>query len=408
MRTGSDIQAHGSAEPWPIAPRDQVRGLEASRIREIANAGFGAQDILKFWFGESDQPTPDFIKASAAKALAADDVFYSHNNGRQDLRRALATYLGDLHGQAFSEQRITVTSSGVSALMLAMQAVVSPGDRVVVVTPVWPNVTQIPAILNAEVVRFGLSVREGAWTLDLDRLLETVTPKTRLLVINSPGNPTGWMLPAEAQRAILDHCRRLGVWILADDVYERLVFAEGLTCAPSFFDVSDAEDRLIGANSFSKAWLMTGWRLGWLAAPAALEADLGKLVEYNTSCAPGFIQAAALTAVQEGGGFVEGMRQDLKRKRDLLLTRLAGVEGVEAPRPEGGMYVFFRLRGRGDSVDLAKRLVAEARLGLAPGAAFGPEGEGWLRWCFAARSDALEEGAERLGRWIATAGRGAG
>jgi aspartate/methionine/tyrosine aminotransferase len=386
---------------WPLKPRAEVQSLPGSRIREVANAGFGRSDILRFWFGESDQPTPEFIKDAAVEALNRNEVFYTHNNGREDLRRELSSYLSTLHHIRIEPAQISVTSSGVSALMMATQAVVSPGDRVVVVTPVWPNVAEIPVILSAEVVRVGLRPSPSGWRLDLDELLDAVTPNTRLLVINSPSNPTGWIISREEQDAILAHARKLGVWILADDVYERLVYQQSVTSAPSFLQIACSEDRVIGANSFSKAWLMTGWRLGWLVTPKELEPQIGKLIEFNTSCAPGFIQSAALSALRHGEGFVQSLRQDLYSKREKLLVGLRSIPGVDASTPDGGMYVFFRIRGQLDSVQLAKRLVSEAGLGLAPGVAFGPEGEGWMRWCFAAKQSGLDEGVKQLRAWAA-------
>jgi aspartate/methionine/tyrosine aminotransferase len=372
-------------------------------VREVANAGFGRDDIQRFWFGESDQPTPPFIREAAVQALAEGRTFYTHNQGTQALREGLSAYLERLHRRAFSLEDLSVTSSGVSALMVAMQAIIDPGDRVVVVTPVWPNVAEIPRILGAEVVRVGLEPRDGQWCLDLDRLLAAITPRTRLVLLNSPGNPTGWTLSAEDRLPLLEHCRRLGVWLLADDVYERLVFGAEQS-APSFLPLADPHDRLISTNSFSKAWLMTGWRLGWIVAPPALHADLGKLLEYNTSCAPDFVQAGGLAALQQGEPHIQSLRAALSRKRDQLLAALARWPRVLATTPAGGMYVFFQIAGHDDSVALAKRLINEAGLGLAPGVAFGPEGEGWLRWCFAASDAALDAGVDRLARWLAGQG----
>ena len=385
-------------------PRIEVRNLPGSKIREVANVGFGRSDILRFWFGESDESTPAFIKDAAIAALARDEVFYTHNNGREDLRQELSSYLSELHRCRISLEQVSVTSSGVSALMMAAQAIVSPGDRVVVITPVWPNVAEIPAILSANVVRIGLHPSQDGWRLDVDELLDAVTPNTRLLVINSPANPTGWILSREDQQVILAHARKLGVWILADDVYERLVYLPAINSAPSFLQIAHTEDRIVSANSFSKAWLMTGWRLGWLVAPQELEADIGKLIEFNTSCAPSFIQSAAVAALHHGGQFVQSLREQLRHERDCLLLGLRSVPGVDASTPDGGMYVFFRVKGQPDSVHLAKRLLAEARLGLAPGVAFGPEGEGWIRWCFAAKQTGLDEGVERLHEWVSRNG----
>ncbi|MFI4974107.1 MAG: pyridoxal phosphate-dependent aminotransferase [Caulobacterales bacterium] len=384
----------------PPAARRRVLGLGDSKIRQIANAGFGREGVLRFWFGESDQPTPAYIREAAAAALADGRTFYTHNLGTAELRAALGTYLRRLHGPVLEGRAVLVTGSGVSALMVSMQAIVDPGDRVVVVTPVWPNIAEIPAILGAEVVRLGLDPTDAGWRLDLDKLLAAVTPDTRLVLLNSPGNPTGWTLPAEYRAPILEHCRRLGVWLIADDVYERLAFDDGLLSAPSFLPLAEPGDRLIGVNSFSKAWVMTGWRLGWIVAPAGLEADLGKLIEYNTSCAPDFVQAGAVAALDHGEQHIAALRADLRRKRDLLVARLNALPGVAAPTPQGGIYVFFRIAGHGDSMRLARRLIDEAGLGLAPGIAFGPEGEGWLRWCFAVEDAALGEGVHRLAGWL--------
>ncbi len=384
--------------------RPRVRDLAASKVREVANAGFDIPDVRRFWFGEGDQPTPMFIRDAAVAALAEGRTFYNHNHGEADLRRALGAYLERLHGQAFDGDRLSITSAGVSALMIAMQAILDPGDRVVAVTPVWPNLTEIPRILGAEVTRVGLEPGESGWRLDLERLLAAITPDTRLLLINSPNNPTGWTLPAEARAPLLAHCRRLGVWILADDVYERIVFGEasgnGAVTAPSFLTIADPDDRLISANTFSKAWRMTGWRLGWLVAPAALREDLGKLLEYNTSCAPSFVQAAGVVALDQGDAAIEALRLEMRAARDRLLAGLSRLPGVEAAAADGGLYVLFRIPGAADSMTLAKRLIAEAGLGLAPGVAFGPEGEGWLRWCFATSDAALDDGLARLSGWL--------
>ena len=386
----------------PPLSRPLVQALPASKIRELANAGFGRSDLLRFWFGESDRVTPDYIRDAAIAALTAGRTQYTHNNGNIELRAAVAAYLNRLHDRGFTTPQISITSSGVSALMIAMQAILDPGDRVAVVAPVWPNVAEIPRILGAEVVRCGLTPTDLEWRLDLERLLDLITPETKLLLLNSPGNPTGWMLPADQRQIILEHCRRLGVWLLCDEVYERLTLTADLTHAPSFLALAEPEDRVIGVNSFSKAWLMTGWRLGWIVAPPGMEPDIGKLIEFNTSCAPDFIQVGGLAAIEQGEPYVAQLRDQLMSRSDTLLQALRQQERVQAPSPAGGMYAFFRVHGFDDSMALARTLISEAGLGLAPGAAFGPEGEGWLRWCFAAEADVLEEGIDRLVTWLRT------
>jgi aspartate/methionine/tyrosine aminotransferase len=376
--------------------RQVIDQLPGSKIREVANAGLGRSDVLPFWFGESDEPTPAFIRDAAARSLHDGETFYAHNLGLPALREALSAYIGGLH-RPVDAGRVAVTSSGVNALMLAMQALAGPGDEVVAVVPVWPNLTAQPAILGARVTRVSLKVVGGAWQLDLAALLDAVTTKTTVLLVNAPNNPTGWTLTRAEQQAILDHCRRTGTWIVADEVYERIFFKTGERCAPSFLDLAEPDDRLVVAHSFSKSFLMTGWRLGWLVLPPGLVPAMGTLIEFNTSCAPVFVQRAGLAALAGAAEFVPGLVGRLRHCRDTLLPQLAALPGVEVASPEGGMYAFFRVEGQDDSLAFAKRLVTEAGLGLAPGAAFGDEAEGWLRWCFASNDPGrLTRGVERL------------
>jgi aspartate/methionine/tyrosine aminotransferase len=385
---------------FPATARAEVLGLRSSQIREVANAGFGRPDVLPFWFGESDLPTPQFIRDAAAKAVIDGQTFYTHNLGRADLRASLSAYLTRLHGQAIGVERLAICNSGVNALMLAAQALVSPGDRVLVVAPVWPNVVEIPRVLSASVETVALEPRNGVWSLDLDRLFAALTPNTRALFINSPNNPTGWTLPAEDRAAILERCRQYGIWLIGDDVYERLHYGRGGS-APSFLQLVTDDDRFISANSFSKAWRMTGWRLGWLVAPPALMASLGVLLEYNTSCPPDFIQTAAIAALDQGEASIAELRTEMTAARDQVISGLSRLSGISAPVPEGSMYCFFRLDGCTDSVATAKDLIETVGLGLAPGSAFGPEGAGWLRWCFAARPEKNAEGLRRLETYLA-------
>ena len=378
--------------------RPVIAELPASKIREVANAGLGRSDVLPFWFGESDEVTPDFIREAAVRSLHDGETFYAHNLGLPELRSALSTYVSGLH-RPVAAQRIAVASSGVNALMLAMQTLAGAGDEVVAVVPVWPNLTAQPVILGAQVTRVALRPQGGAWKLDLDALFEAVTPRSKVLLLNAPNNPTGWTLSRAEQEAILAHCRRTGTWIVADEVYERVYF-DG-ACAPSFLDVAEPDDRLIVVHSFSKSFLMTGWRLGWLVLPPALVEAVGKLIEFNTSCAPVFVQRAGLAALAGAADFVPGLVQRLKNCRDTLLPQLAALPGVQVAVPAGGMYAFFRVEGQDDSLTFAKRLVTEAGLGLAPGVAFGAEAEGWLRWCFASKDpQRLTQGVERLRRHL--------
>ena len=382
-----------------LAARPAVRALAASKIREVSNASLGNPDVLPFWFGEPDEVTPAFIREAAVASLAAGETFYSHNHGIPELREALAAYATRLH-RPTEVDNISVTSSGVSALMLATQLIVGPGDSVVEVTPLWPNLVEMPKILGARVTTVPLDFSREGWKLDLAKLLEALKPDTRALYVNSPNNPTGWTIERDEQRTILEHCRRLGIWIFADDAYERLYYGAVNSVAPSFLDIAAPEDRVITTNTFSKNWLMTGWRLGWLVVPKQVAPDLAKLIEYNTSCAPVFVQRAGLVAVKEGEHVIAHTLARYRKARVLLVERLRAIPGVEVAVPAGAMYLFFRVQGVADSLEFCKRLVREVGLGLAPGSAFGPEGEGYVRWCFASTGERLEEGVRRLRRGL--------
>jgi len=383
-----------------VEARPAVRALSSSLIREVANAAMGKADVLPFWFGESDRATAQFIRDAAAASLAGGETFYSQNLGRPYLREAISAYLTDLHGRSIPVERIVATGSGMTGLQIANQLVLSPGDRVVVVTPLWPNISEVPLILGAKVDRVSLSVENGRWTLDVDKLIAALTPDTRMVIINSPNNPTGWMIDDESIAAILAHCRKHGIWVLADDVYERLVYDPAPRSAPSFLRHYQEGDRIISVNSFSKAWSMTGWRAGWVVLPETLARDATKLVEYNFSCIFEPTQRAAATAIQHGEEEVARMRAQMVSTREFLVDGLRKLNRVSVPDAGGAMYAFLKIEGYDDSLELAQRLVRETGLGLAPGRAFGPEGEGWLRWCHATSEAKLAEGLGRLSDFL--------
>jgi aspartate/methionine/tyrosine aminotransferase len=385
--------------------RKTVIDLEESKIREVANAGMGRSDVLAFWFGESDEVTPDFIRQAAIDSLQKGETFYSHNLGLPELREAISRYMSKLHPQngGIRVGRLAVTSGGVNALMLTAQTLVDAGDEVVAVTPIWPNLIEQPKIMGANLKRVSLKPVNGAWTLDMAALKAAVTSKTKVLIVNAPNNPTGWTLTPAEQKEILEHCRKTGTWIMADEVYERLYYEDTPNgCAPSFLDIATENDNLVVIHSFSKSFLMTGWRLGWMVMPSKMTAQMSKMVEFNTSCASVFTQRAGLVALERTDEVTPRVVAHLKQGRDTLVPLLQAIPGVEVQPAKGGMYAFFRLPGYDDSLALAKRLVVEAGLGLAPGNAFAPEAQGWLRWCFASQDlKRLELGVERLKAWLA-------
>jgi aspartate/methionine/tyrosine aminotransferase len=384
----------------PTGPRPALDAIEGSLIREVSEAGRKVPGLIRLFFGEPDTVTPAFIRDAAKAALDAGETFYAPNPGIMPLREAISRYLAR-NGRVVGPERIAVTASGVNALMLVAQALLDPGDRVVIPMPAWPNMDGIARVLGARVAPLPLRIANGVWRVDMEELLAAVTPATRLLFLNSPGNPTGWTLTAEEQRVILDHCRNTGTWILADDVYERLYFAGD--AAPSFLSISTAEDRVVSVNSFSKSWSMTGWRLGWVVAPPALMDSIAKLNEFNMSSAPTFVQHAGVAALDHGDGFIAETQARYRAARDIALGILGAMPGVTAPRPDGAMYLFLKVAGCTDSVALAKSLLHSAGVGLAPGAAFGAGGEGHLRLCFAQSEDRLRTACTRVAQALAGA-----
>jgi aspartate/methionine/tyrosine aminotransferase len=376
-----------------LTARPVVRDLEASKIREVSVAGAGIEGVLPLWFGEPDIVTPQFIRDAAAQSLMVGETFYNNNLGILPLREAIQRYHAR-NGRRTSIDRLCVTASGVNALMLACQAVLDPGDRVAVLAPVWPNIAAIPEVLGAAVERVPLHLAQGLWRLDMDRLLSAIRPGLKLLILNSPANPTGACFSRQELQLILEACRATGTWILADEVYERIYFAGPV--APSLLDIAEPEDRVLVVNSFSKSWAMTGWRLGWIVAPPGVVDGLAKLSEYNTSCTPVFTQRAGIAALDGGDGFIAEQQARYRELRDMAAAALNAVPGVTCPVPEGAMYSFFKVEGVTDSLADAKRMLVEAKVGIAPGSAFGPEGEGHFRLCFAQQKPTLEAALERI------------
>jgi aspartate/methionine/tyrosine aminotransferase len=375
-------------------PRKLIAEIAPNLIREVADAGFGMQGIIPLWFGEGDLPTAGYIKDAASQALADNHVYYLPNSGLPDLREAIRDYTNRTYGLVLDRERITVTASGMQGIMLVMQALIDPGDEVVTVTPAWPNLAGAARVMGGIVHEVNLTPRNGGWGLDVEKLFDACNEKTRAVCINSPSNPTGWMIDEGAGAALMEFCRKRGIWLICDDVYSRIVYERNR--APFLVANADEEDRVISINSFSKTWSMTGWRLGWIVAPAELERALAVLNEFNIAGPTSFVQHAGIAALREGEDDLSEMLAGFRRCRDIAVDRLSALPGITVGRPDGAFYAFFRVDGLTDSLALAKRIVREAGVGLAPGRAFGEGGEGYLRACFATRPETLEKAMDRL------------
>lgn len=376
------------------ATRPSVHGLQPSLIRKLANSAIGRTDVIPLWFGEPDRPTPQFIRDAAKAAMDAGQTFYQANLGICELRQALAGYMNDLHQTSLDMDNITVTPSGMSAVAIALQCIIAEGDAVALPAPVWPNLPSIAEILGAEIVRVPLRPFNNRWRLDLDELFAACRQHTRALLLNSPNNPTGWMLEDEEQQVILDFCRQRGIWLIADEVYNRIVYDRA--CAPSFADKVTDEDQYMIINSFSKSWAMTGWRLGWLTAPKSLTSALEMVTEFNFSCVFAPTQMAGVAALQGGEPFIRSSIERYRAALETVMSAFAAWPRITFPLPQAAFYAFFAVDGVGDSFAFAQEVLNKAGVGLAPGAAFGAEGEGYLRLCFAADVDLLQRALRQM------------
>ena len=376
-----------------------ILGVSPSKIRELANLAFGMDGVLRLYFGESNAPTPPFIKDAAIAALQEGYTFYTHNAGLLSLRQAIADKYQELHSVHLDPaSEVVVTASGVQALNVTIRCLLDPGDEAVILTPAWPNATSIVQMCSALPLEIPLSLQGERYAIDFGLLRKSLTAKTRLLIYTSPSNPLGWVASLSDQRNLLSFCRENNLWLLADEVYERLYYAG--TIAPSILRLCNRDDAVVVVNSFSKTYCMTGWRLGWLVAPQKLASKTTEMNEFIISHAPSMVQRAGEVALREGESGIWEMVRELQKKRDFCQQALKSMRGVILPKPEGAFYLFPKILGLSDSFEFCRQLLLKKKVGIAPGVAFGAGGEGCIRICYAADRTILEPAMERLGEFL--------
>lgn len=378
--------------------RDSARAAPESGIVEVRNHGVGKPGLIPLWVGEGDLPTPDFVTQAATAALAAGETFYTWQRGIPELRDALARYHARHFGKTFDASEFIVTGGGMHAILLCLQATVGEGGEAIYLTPAWPNFSGAAGIAGAVPVPVPLQFSDNGWTLDIERLEAAVTPRTRVVFLNSPSNPTGWTAEKSDLEAVLALARKHGLWIIADEIYTRFHY-DGRR-APSFVDIMQPDDRIVFVNTFSKNWAMTGWRIGWIKCNPALQQVFENLVQYSTSGVAQFMQRGAIAALEAGDDYVAERVEHAHRMRDLVCSALRDTGRTQLAVPPGAFYLFFSIDGIADSRAAAKRIIDEAGVGLAPGTAFGTSADNFYRLCFHRSEGQLAEAADRLSTWI--------
>ena len=369
-----------------------------SLIRQISLLAEGVEKPYKLYFGESDMTTPAFICDAAYDAMKQGHTFYTNSTGYLDLREAIVKKFQEIHGVVYKPTEVVCTGGAVMAIFMSIRALVDPGDNVVIVTPTWPVFSSIVTLLGAEARAVPLSETANGFALDIDRIRGAIDNHTKMLIINSPSNPTGWVISEDEQKALWDLAVKKDFMILADEVYDRLVFDR--PSAPSFAKIATDKDHLIVINSFSKTYNMTGWRLGYAMTSEKLVKLMGKLEEFLISNPPAMVQRAAIVALRDGEPYVAEIRAKYAKQRQLVMDRLKAIPNLTLPTPMGGFYAFPKIDGLHDSLTFAKKLLQEGRVGMAPGIAFGESGEGYMRMCFAASDAVLVPALDRFKEFV--------
>ncbi|WP_341988111.1 pyridoxal phosphate-dependent aminotransferase [Azorhizobium sp. AG788] len=379
--------------------RAHVAALPQSGIVEVKNYGAGREGLIPLWVGEGDIATPAFICEAAAQALHGGQTFYTWQRGLPDLRGAIARYMAGLYNIPVDPERFFVTGSGMQSIHIAFTMTLAAGDEIIIPTPAWPNAAAAAEKIGAKPVYVPFTSGPAGFSLDIERLAAAITPRTRTIFINTPANPTGFVASHDDLRAVLALARKHGLWIVADEIYGRFYYGDEAR-APSFHDIMDADDHILFVQTFSKNWAMTGWRIGWLEAPPALGQIVENLVQYSTSGVAAFMQRGAIAALEQGEPFVAEQIARARHGCDLVADPLIATGKVDLVKPHGAFYLFLSIPGHDDVRRLALQLIDEANVGLAPGTAFGPGGERYLRLCYARGEAQLKEATARLVAWL--------
>lgn len=381
-------------DPHNLDYRTHIRNLSSNPGASLLRYGKRKEGVISLAQGEGDMQTPEFIKTAAIDALQEGKTFYGMPLGHDELRQEISDYYQRIYNVDVPVNRAFVTTSGSKAMNFALQALVEKGDEVVAITPIWKNLLNCLEVVEANIVEYPMNFDEGKWSLDLNGLFDTCTENTRVLLITTPSNPTGWMMSKDEMKQVLDFCRERGIWIISDEVYSRLTYDR--VHAPSFLEVAEPGDRLFTVNNFSKAYAMTGWRLGWLIGPEGSESYIQDVANYDYMCPPAFTQYGAMAALQQGEPFLKDLLELWQGNMNHLFERFSENDRIIGIKPDAAFYAFVKVQGEDDCVEFARRLIDDHLISVAPGSSFGKVGKGFMRFCFAVSRPKLEEAIDRF------------
>ncbi len=381
-------------KPESRAFRKCLEKLSPNVAAELLRYGKQRPDTISLAQGEGEAPTPDFIIEAATKAMQEGKTFYAPPLGIPEFRQEIATYYSQIFNLNIPTNRIFVTASGTTAVHLALTSILDEGDEVLAVTPIWKNLVGIIEMTGASFKEVCMSERDGEWQLDLNELFDACTERTKAILLVTPSNPTGWVMSKEDMEEVMEFARARGIWIVSDEIYARTTY--NTLRAPSFLDVSEPDDKLFIVNSFSKSWAMTGWRLGWLIGPARVESKIYDMALYEYMAPPMFTQYGGIAALRHGETFIKNQSLHWRTNLDLITERFGKMERVIFNPPPASFYTFFRIDGEPDSLSLAKRLIDEAGVSMAPGCSFGSGCGDYLRMCFGASTAKINDALDRI------------
>lgn len=381
---------------------ERMDRLVPSGIRKMNEKALAMEQagepILHFEIGRPDFDTPDYIKKACIDSINAGEVFYTSNYGIRELREAIAEKLRTQNRIDCNASEIIVSVGLTEAVYDVLCSILNEGDEILIPDPVWLNYMNVPKLLGAVPVSYHL-LEENDYQIDPDEIRSSITDKTKAMVIITPNNPTGGVLSEKILNELAGIAIEHDLIVLSDEVYERLIYDDAKHI--SIASLPGMKERTVTLNGFSKAYSMTGWRLGYAAAPESLIAVLNKIHQHNTTCAASFVQRAAVAALRDEKEEVNEMVREYQRRRDYAVDAINKIDKISCRCPKGAFYIFINIKKLGKtSAEVAEELLNEAKLAFVPGDVFGPEGEGYLRMSFANSYENIVEGCERLRRFI--------